>query len=118
MPESGARPGQNGDRTGSPEVCNFPGNQLNRLSSKGFGAFFNRGSEGDRTGIKLNPCKIDEDGRTVHEGCYAVRLLNAPPKKKTHHEEGWRGFGWRFTRIVGKRFRCEIGFFGEYRGTI
>jgi hypothetical protein len=53
--------------------------------------------------IKLNQCKIDEDGRPVHERCYALRLLNAPPEKNTHHEEGWRGFGWRFTRIVGKK---------------
>ena len=33
--------------------------------------------------VELNKCKIDEDGRPVHENCYAEMMLFAPKKKPT-----------------------------------
>jgi len=53
--------------------------------------------------INLGQCKTDEDGRFVHEKCYADRLLFTPPKKKAYHEGHWRGMAWRFMRIVGRK---------------
>jgi hypothetical protein len=49
--------------------------------------------------INLDQCKIDEDGRPVHESCYTDRLLFAVPKKKPHHEESWSRLALRFVRI-------------------
>ena len=31
--------------------------------------------------VELKTCKIDEDGRAVHESCYAEMMLFAPKKK-------------------------------------
>jgi hypothetical protein len=53
--------------------------------------------------INLDECKIDEDGRPVHERCYAERLLYVSPKKKPRHEEAWQGLASRFMRIVGRK---------------
>jgi hypothetical protein len=59
--------------------------------------------------VNLKDCKIDEDGRPVHEKCYAARVLytlpsagkpsgNSPPDA-----QGWRGLCRKIMRIVGRR---------------
>ncbi len=59
--------------------------------------------------IGLEACKIDEDGRPVHEKCYAARMLytlpstGKPSAKSPRDVQGWRGLGWRIMRILGRR---------------
>ena len=59
--------------------------------------------------ISLEDCKIDEDGRPVHEKCYATRALYALPsagersRKSPGRVQGWRGLGWKIMRIVERR---------------
>ena len=59
--------------------------------------------------ISLEDCRIDGDGRPVHEKCYAARVLYALPsagklsEKSPRDVRGWRGLGWRIMRIVGRR---------------
>jgi len=45
--------------------------------------------------VDLNSCKIDENGRSVHENCYALKLLHSQlqlkkPVKKTAILGPWR----------------------------
>ncbi len=60
-------------------------------------------------GVNLEDCKIDEDGRFVHEKCYAARALYPLPSagkaggKSPGTVQGWRGLGWNIMRIVGRR---------------
>ncbi len=60
-------------------------------------------------GISLEDCKIDEDGRPVHENCYATRVLYTLPsagklaRKRPRAVQEWRGVGWRIIRIMGRR---------------
>jgi len=59
--------------------------------------------------INLEDCKIDQDGRPVHEKCYAARVLYMPPSaekpsgKSPRRVHGCRGLGWKIMRIVGRR---------------
>lgn len=59
--------------------------------------------------LSLEDFKIDEDGRPVHEKCYAARALytirsaGKPSGKSSGHVRAWRGLGWRIMRIVGRR---------------
>jgi hypothetical protein len=59
--------------------------------------------------ISLEDCKIDEDGRPVHEKCCAKRMLyTLPSSGKTSGNgrrpvQGWRGLGWKIMKIVGRR---------------
>ena len=34
--------------------------------------------------IELKKSKTDENGRSVHEECYAMKMAAMPPKKPTH----------------------------------
>jgi hypothetical protein len=52
--------------------------------------------------IQLERCKIDEDGRPVHELCY-VELMHSIPLHKDARHEGWRDWGRKLTRFVGLR---------------
>ena len=59
--------------------------------------------------ISLEDCKVDEDGRPVHEKCYAERVLHThpsagKPSRRTGRDvQGWRSLGWRIVRILGRR---------------
>ena len=47
-------------------------------------------------------CKIDEDGRPIHEHCYAERLLYLPPKKNVRSEQRWWGNGNKGRRVLDR----------------
>lgn len=60
-------------------------------------------------GISLEDCKIDEDGRPVHEKCYAERMLHRststgkPSGKSLSDVSEWRSLGRKIMRIVARR---------------
>ncbi len=58
--------------------------------------------------IRLEDCINDEDGRPVHEKCYAARVLftfplAGKPGKSPREVRGWRGLVWRIIKIVGRK---------------
>lgn len=59
--------------------------------------------------ISLEDCKVDEDGRPVHENCYAEKVLYAHPSTgkpsvKRHGDvQGRRGLGWIIMKILGRK---------------
>lgn len=61
--------------------------------------------------VSLEDCKIDEDGRPIHETCYATSVLYKHPSTGNPAGKspgpgaalGWRGIGWKIMRIVRRR---------------
>ena len=59
--------------------------------------------------IRLEDCQVDEDGRPVHENCYAARAaypLASPRKpfgKNPSRVQGWRDLCWKIMKTVGRR---------------
>ena len=51
--------------------------------------------------IDLNSCKIDEDGRAVHENCYAIKVASMVAQKK-------RPSGFSLFRKRGKKWAMSF----------
>lgn len=57
--------------------------------------------------ISLEDYKVDEDGRAVHEKCYATRMLHRPASTgkpsgmSLSNVPRWRSLGRKIMRIVG-----------------
>ena len=53
--------------------------------------------------IRSEKCKIDEEGRAVHEQCQLDKMRFFPPDKNARHEKGWRSLGRSLTKFMRPR---------------